>query len=51
MREETKELEKMGPLPSYKIAMQPDQLEKLERYTQVIGPFKSQSRTRKLVFW
>jgi hypothetical protein len=36
MREEIKELEKMGPLPSYKIAMQPDQLEKLERYTQLI---------------
>jgi hypothetical protein len=36
MREEVKELAKMGPLPSYKIAMQPDQLEKLERYGQLI---------------
>jgi hypothetical protein len=37
MREEIKELEKMGPLPSYKIAMQPEQLEKLERYTLLIA--------------
>jgi hypothetical protein len=36
MRAEIKDLEKMGPLPSYKIAMQPDHLEKLERYTQLI---------------
>jgi hypothetical protein len=36
MREEIRELAKMGPLPSYKIAMQPDQLEKLERYTLLI---------------
>jgi hypothetical protein len=37
VREEIKELEKMGPLPSYKIAMQPEQLEKLERYTLLIA--------------
>lgn len=36
MREEIKELARMGPLPSYKIAMQPDQLEKLERYGLLI---------------
>lgn len=36
MREEIKELAKMGPLPSYKIAMQPDRFEKLERYSQLI---------------
>jgi hypothetical protein len=36
MRDEINELAKMGPLPSYKIAMQADQLEKLERYTQLI---------------
>jgi hypothetical protein len=35
MREAVKELE-MGPLPSYKTAMQPDQLERLERYSQLI---------------
>ena len=36
MRVEIKELERMGPLPSYKTAMQPDQLAKLERYTRLI---------------
>ena len=36
MREEIKELARMGPLPSYKIAMGPDQLEKLERYGLLI---------------
>jgi hypothetical protein len=33
----------MGPLPSYKIAMQPNQLERIERYTLVtvqIGDFE-----------
>ena len=36
MRKEIKELAKMGPLPSYKIAMQSDQLEKLDGYSQLI---------------
>ena len=36
MRAAIKELLDMGPLPSYAVAMQPDQLAKLERYTQII---------------
>ena len=40
MREEIKELTKMGPLPSYQIAMRPDELEKLERYTLLIASIR-----------
>lgn len=37
VREAITELEDMGPLPSYAVAMQPDQLAKLERYTRLIA--------------
>ena len=36
MRQAIKELEDMGPLPSYAVAMRPDQSAKIERYTQLI---------------
>ena len=40
MREEIKELAKMGPLPSFKIAMQPDQFERLEQYSLLIASIR-----------
>ena len=36
MREEITELRQMGPLPPCEVAMRPDMLEKLKRYTQLI---------------
>jgi hypothetical protein len=36
MREEIKELARMGPLPSYKVGLRPDQQEKVERYGLLI---------------
>jgi hypothetical protein len=36
VREEIKQLEKMGPLPSYEVAMPPDNSAELERYTRLI---------------
>jgi hypothetical protein len=36
MREEIKELAKMGPLPSCGVALRPDQREKIERYGLLI---------------
>jgi hypothetical protein len=36
MREEIRELARMGPLPSYKVGLRPDQREKIERYDLLI---------------
>jgi hypothetical protein len=36
MREEIRELEKMGPLPSFEAAAQPGIVEKIQRYTELL---------------
>ena len=36
MREEIKELARMGPLPSFKVGLRPDQRERIERYGVLI---------------
>ena len=36
MREEIKELAKMGPLPSHKVGLCPDQRDRIERYGLLI---------------
>jgi hypothetical protein len=40
MREEIKELAKMGPLPSSEVALRPDQRKKIERYGLLIASIR-----------